>query len=141
MAKAMQEKGGAKWGISLGTKNSQEYCPFLWSNGGDVIDARASSRSTAAGGRGADLLRLVLQGGPDPEVRARGLRHHAGVRVRHAPDVLLRPVALSLIKKAGGADFDSKWAVVPIPKKVSSTSWVGGSNVVVFKDSKNKDLA
>ena len=37
-AKAMQDKGGAKYGISLGTKNWQEYLPFLWSNGGDVID-------------------------------------------------------------------------------------------------------
>ena len=27
MAKAMQDKGGAKWGISLGTKNWQEYLP------------------------------------------------------------------------------------------------------------------
>ncbi|MEA2605955.1 MAG: multiple sugar transport system substrate-binding protein, partial [Chloroflexota bacterium] len=39
MAKAMKDTGGAKWGISLGTKNWQEYFPFLWSNGGDVVDA------------------------------------------------------------------------------------------------------
>src|SRR6185503_11341634 len=39
MAKAMKEKDGSKWGISLGTKNWQEYVPFLWSNGGDVVDA------------------------------------------------------------------------------------------------------
>ena len=39
MAKALQEKGGAKYGISLGTKNWQEYFPFLWSNGGDIVDA------------------------------------------------------------------------------------------------------
>ena len=38
-AKAMKEKGGSKYGISLGTKNWQEYVPFLWSNGGDIVDA------------------------------------------------------------------------------------------------------
>jgi hypothetical protein len=38
MATAMQATGGAKWGISLGTKNWQEYLPFLWSNGGVVMD-------------------------------------------------------------------------------------------------------
>src|SRR6187402_2212520 len=31
MAKAMKDKGGAEWGIGLGTKNNQEYLPFLWS--------------------------------------------------------------------------------------------------------------
>src|SRR3954453_20817817 len=29
MAKAMKDKGGAKWGISLGTKNYQELAPFI----------------------------------------------------------------------------------------------------------------
>ena len=46
MAKAMQEKGGAQWGISLGTKNYQELAPFIWSNGGDIYDGDATSRST-----------------------------------------------------------------------------------------------
>jgi multiple sugar transport system substrate-binding protein len=31
------KQGGAEWGIALGTKNSQEYLPFVWSNGGDVM--------------------------------------------------------------------------------------------------------
>ena len=37
-AKAMKEQGGAEWGIGLGTKNYQEYVPFLWSNGGDIMN-------------------------------------------------------------------------------------------------------
>ena len=45
MAKAMQAKGGAEYGIALGTKNCQEYLPFVWSNGGDVSARTASSRS------------------------------------------------------------------------------------------------
>ena len=63
MAKAMQEKGGAKWGISLGTKNWQEYFPFLWSNGGDVTDGTGEVHAQQpAGRRGPDLLPVVLQG-------------------------------------------------------------------------------
>ena len=34
----MKEQGGAEWGIGLGTKNYQEYVPFLWSNGGDIMN-------------------------------------------------------------------------------------------------------
>jgi multiple sugar transport system substrate-binding protein len=51
------------------------------------------------------------------------------------------PWHLGLIKAAGGAGFDAKWAIAPMPKKVSSTSFVGGSNFVVYKESKNKDAA
>jgi multiple sugar transport system substrate-binding protein len=51
------------------------------------------------------------------------------------------PWHLSLIRDAGGAALNGKWAIAPIPKKVSSTSFVGGGNLVVYKDSKNKDLA
>ena len=49
------------------------------------------------------------------------------------------PWHLGLIKDAGGAGFEGKWAIAPMPKKVSATSFVGGSNLVVYKDSKNKD--
>ncbi|HEY4377417.1 MAG TPA: extracellular solute-binding protein, partial [Acidimicrobiales bacterium] len=38
-AKAMKDKGGAKNGIGLGTKNWQELMPFVWSNGGDIMDS------------------------------------------------------------------------------------------------------
>jgi len=51
------------------------------------------------------------------------------------------PWHLGLIKDAGGAGFESKWAIAPMPKKVSSTSFLGGSNLVVYKNSPNKDLA
>ncbi len=48
MAKAMQDKGGAKWGISLGTKNWQEYLPFLWSNGGESWTTQGDATSSTA---------------------------------------------------------------------------------------------
>ena len=79
----MKEKGGAKNGISLGTKNWQEYFPFLWSNGGNVVDDAGKPVLNSPGGRrGPDVLQLVLQRGPDPQVRPRGLRYHAGLRYR-----------------------------------------------------------
>ena len=51
------------------------------------------------------------------------------------------PWHLGLIKDAGGAEIEGKWAIAPMPKKVSATSFVGGSNFVVYKNSKNKDAA
>ena len=51
------------------------------------------------------------------------------------------PWHLGLIKDAGGAGFEDKWAIAPMPKKVSGTSFLGGSNMVVFSASKNKPAA
>ena len=38
-------------------------------------------------------------------------------------------------------ELEGKWGVAPLPKKESRTSFVGGCNLVVFKDSKKKELA
>jgi multiple sugar transport system substrate-binding protein len=142
MAKAMQEKGGAKYGIGLGTKNNQEYLPFLWSNGGDIMDA--SGKFTLNSPQAVEALtayQSFFKDGTAPKTVPEGFDITPAFVSGTHPMFFSGPWHIGLIKKAGGADFDSKWAVVPIPKKVSSTSWVGGSNVVVFKDSKNKDLA
>jgi multiple sugar transport system substrate-binding protein len=53
------------------------------------------------------------------------------------------PWHIGLIETAGGADIEGKWAVVALPGKDGppGVSWVGGSNLVVYKDSANKDAA
>ena len=38
MARAMKEQGGAKYGISLAPNNWQEFLPFVWQNGGEVVE-------------------------------------------------------------------------------------------------------
>ncbi len=38
-------------------------------------------------------------------------------------------------------EIDGKWSVALCPKKKTRTSFVGGCNLVVFKDSRNKDAA
>jgi multiple sugar transport system substrate-binding protein len=129
MAKAMQDKGGAKWGISLGTKNWQEYLPFLWSNGGEVMDAQGKFQLNSP------------QAGLTPKSVPEGFDITPAFVAGTNPMFFSGPWHLGLIKTAGGAGFDSKWAIAPMPKKVSSTSFLGGSNLVVYKESKNKDLA
>ena len=92
-ARAMQDKGGAKYGINLSTNNWQEYLPFVWQAGGDLAQGRRVHAQLAAGRRGHRLLQVLRRRGPEPQHDQAGLRHHARVRARHAPDVLLRPVA------------------------------------------------
>ena len=59
--------------------------------------------------------------------------------------MLQGPTAVSQINELGGDGFESKYATVILPSMNESsgpaTSFVGGSNLVTFKDSKNKQSA
>jgi multiple sugar transport system substrate-binding protein len=142
MAKALQSKGGAKWGISLGTNNWQEYFPILWSAGGDVMDANGNF--TLNSPQAVDALTYYdsfFQQGLSPKNVPNGFDITPAFVSGTHPMFFSGPWHIGLLRDAGGASFASKWALAPIPKKVSSTSFVGGGNLVVYKDSKNKDLA
>jgi multiple sugar transport system substrate-binding protein len=142
MAKAMQSVGGATWGIGLGTKNWQEYLPFLWSNGGDVMDAQGkfALNSPAAVEALTYYDSFFKSGVAQKTVPANFDITPAFVAGTH-PMFFSGPWHIGLITEAGGPGFNDKWALAPMPKKVTATSFVGGGNLVVYKDSKNKDLA
>ena len=142
MAKAMQSKGGAKSGISLGTKNWQEYLPFLWSNGGGVVDVEgAFTLNSPQAVEALTYYESFFKAGLSPKSVPEGFDITPAFVAGTHPMFFSGPWHLSLIKEAGGAKIDGKWAIAPMPTKVTSTSFVGGSNLVVYKDSKNKDLA
>jgi multiple sugar transport system substrate-binding protein len=142
MAAAMKSKGGAKWGISLGTKNWQEYLPFLWSNGGDVMDAQGKFQlNSPQAVEALTFYESFFKAGLTPTSVPEGFDITPAFVAGTNPMFFSGPWHLALIKAAGGAGFDAKWAIAPMPKKATATSFVGGSNLVVYKDSKNKDLA
>jgi multiple sugar transport system substrate-binding protein len=142
MAKAMQETGGAKWGLSLGTKNWQEYVPFLWSAGGDIADA--SGTPTLNSPQAVEALTFYnsfFDEGLTPTSVPEGFDITPAFVTGDFPMFFSGPWHLGLIKTAGGADIEGKWAIATMPKKVSATSFVGGANLVVYKNSQNKDAA
>jgi multiple sugar transport system substrate-binding protein len=143
-AKAMKEKGGAQWGISLGTKNWQEYFPFLWSNGGDVMGSDGSfALDSDKAVEALTYYDSYFQDGLTPKSVPEGFDVTPAFVSGTHPMFFSGPWHLGLIKDAGGAGFDGKWAIAPMPGKDSAPgkSFVGGSNFVVFKDSPNKEAA
>jgi multiple sugar transport system substrate-binding protein len=142
MAKAMQSKGGAKWGIGLGTMNWQEYFPFLWSNGGQVIDSSGKFQLNSP--QAVEALTFYdsffKQGLTPKTVPANFDITPAFVSGTH-PMFFSGPWHIGLLRDAGGAGFADKMGLALMPKKATATSFVGGGNMVVYKDSKNKDLA
>ena len=141
-AKAMKAKGGSKWGIGLGTKNWQEYFPFLWSNGGDVVDA--SGNPTLNSPQAVEALtfyKSFFEEGLTPKSVPEGTDPATPFVKGDTPMFFSGPWHLAGVKAAGGAAIEGKWAIAPMVKKVTATSFLGGSNIVVFKNSKNKDAA
>jgi multiple sugar transport system substrate-binding protein len=142
MAKAMQAQGGAKYGISLGTKNGQEYLPFVWSNGGDVLGADgAFALDSPEAVEALTYYDSFFEEGLTPNSVPEGFDITPAFVAGTHPMFFSGPWHLGLITEAGGPEIEGKWAIAPMPKKASGTSFVGGSNLVVFKDSPNKDAA
>ncbi len=51
------------------------------------------------------------------------------------------PWHMGILRDQGGAEFEDKWAVAGMPNEEAGTSFAGGGDLVVFKDSKNRDTA
>ena len=138
MAKAMKDKGGAEWGIALGTKNWQEYLPFVWSNGGDVMDDDGTfTLDSPQAVEALTFYNSFFEEGLTPKSVPEGFDITPAFVAGHAPDVLLRPVAPRPDQRGRrrrhrgqvGDRADARQEGAP------ATSFVGGSNLVVFKDS------
>ena len=142
MAKAMKEQGGAEYGFALGTKNWQEYLPFVWSNGGNITnDAGEFTLDSPEAIEALTFYDSFFEEGLSPNAVPEGFDITPAFVSGTHPMFISGPWHVGLITDAGGADIEGKWAIAPLPKKESGTSFVGGSNLVVFNDSDNKDAA
>jgi multiple sugar transport system substrate-binding protein len=143
-AEALKE-GGADWGIALGPKNNQEFLPFLWSNGGDILaeDGTTFTLDSAEAVEALTYYDSFFEEELTPTSVPEGFDITPAFVSGTHPMMPSGPWHIGLIEEAGGADIEGKWAVAPMPGKDSApgTSWVGGSNLTVFKDSENKDAA
>ena len=143
MATAMKEKGGAKYGISLSPNNWQEFLPFIWQNGGELVSEDGSEFTfdspevVGALEFYQSFFKEGLTAGSVPE----GFDiTPAFVQGTH-PMFFSGPWHMSLIEETGGADIEGKWALAKMPEQESGTSFVGGSDLVVFDKSDNKAAA
>lgn len=147
MAKAMQEKAGAQWGIQLlagGTGSFQDFLPFGWSAGSELMDAD-NAAWTLDSTEWVDAMTYYQSyftdgiANPAPTTGA-GVAESMFID-GSAPMMISGPYNIGNLEKAGGAEFADKYAVATLPKDKSATSFVGGSNLAVFKNSQNRDGA
>lgn len=145
MAAAMQSKAGADWGITLqpgGTGSWQTVMPLIWSNGGDVVNSDLS-KFTFDSPQSEEALayyQSFFEDGIANKAPTAGTQEADFVSGK-VPMFISGPWEIGALKQLGGDDFDGKYAVAPMPVKVTGTSFVGGANLGVFKNTKHRDAA
>jgi len=146
MAKAMQTKAGAKWGIGLqagGTGSWQTVFPFAWSNGAQITtsDGKGYNFDTPEMLEAVKYYQSYFTDGISDKAAPATPTTEPDFVSGKVPMFISGPWEVSAVEKVGGASFKDKYAVAQIPAKKTSSSFVGGSNFVVFKDSQNRDSA
>ena len=145
MAKAMQAKGGAKWGINLQaglTGSWQTVMPFAWSNGAAITspDEKTFTFDSPAMIEAVKSYQSFFTDGIASKQLPDGTTEPNFVNGT-IPMFISGPWEMAAVEKLGGAGFKDKYSVMPMPKQQTATSFVGGSDFAVFKNSKNRDSA
>lgn len=144
MAKAMKEKAGAKWGINLqpgGTGSWQSVMPFAWSAGAQLTSGDSWNFDTPEMTEAVKFYQSFFDEGLANKRPAQGSSPESTFVDGSVPMFISGPWMMSAVEKLGGSGFADKYSVMAMPTRKVSASFVGGSNLVVFKTTKNRDSA
>jgi multiple sugar transport system substrate-binding protein len=145
MAKAMQDKAGAKWGIGLqagATGSWQSIMPFAWSNGASLSkDGKSYSFDTPEMQEAVKYYQSFFTEGISDKAAPATPTTEPDFVSGKVPMFISGPWEMSAVEKVGGKGFKDKYSVAVMPTKKTSSSFVGGSDFAVFKDSKQRDTA
>src|SRR6478752_1899973 len=147
MAKAMQTKAGAKWGIGLqagGEGSWQTLMPFAWGEGADLTKdgGKAYNFDSPQMLKAAQYYQSFFTDGISDKAAPATPTTEPDFASGKVPMFISGPWMMSAVEKAGGgAKFKDKYDVFQIPADKISSSFVGGSNLAVFKNTKNRDSA
>lgn len=145
LARAMKDKAGAKFGINLqpGQEGSwQTVMPFAWSNGATITDEQqqAFTFDTPEMIEAVSYYQSFFNDGLANKTPAEGSTE-ADFVSGAVPMFISGPWMMSAVEEVGGEGFADKYDVLPIPAATTSSSFVGGSNLAVFKATRNRDAA
>ena len=142
LAKAYKQKAGTDHGIALAPNNWQELLPFAWQAGSKVATSDGKFHLDDAGMRKALAFdKSFFDAGLTPKRVPQGFDVTQGFVSGADPMFFSGPWHLALIRDQGGAKLQGKWNVALMPKEKARTSFLGGGDLVVFKDSGAKDAA
>jgi multiple sugar transport system substrate-binding protein len=140
--KDMQAKGGAKWGIYLQPGQTgawQTVMPFVWQNGGDIYDGEKFTLDSPEAVQALDYYRSFYDSELSTRDRLREGETEPKLLSGEIASFVSGPWHIGLLNELGGK---GKYELWPMPIGSGDfTSFIGGSNLSVFKGSKNRDAA
>ena len=142
-AAALQEQG-VEWGIDLhtgGTGAWQTFMPFAWQAGAEIEqDGEFTLGSDAMVEAMEYYQSFFTEGLADPQSDPTSPLEVKMVDGKIG-SFISGPWHMGLLNEQGGPEFEDKWDVTVMPTEEAGTSFVGGSNLAVFKDAANRDAA
>lgn len=127
--------GKKAYGISLGSRGWTDLLMAVWQNGGDPLRPSETAYFEAM-----LYYRSFFQEGLTPSKEGADVDIYHAFRTGYLPMFVSGPWMVELVGKEL-PELNGRWGVSLLPGKKTRTSFVGGSNLVVYKDSKKKDLA
>jgi ABC-type sugar transport system permease subunit/ABC-type glycerol-3-phosphate transport system substrate-binding protein len=127
--------GRRNYGISLGSRGWPELLMAVWQNGADPL-VPSSPEFQEAMNYYLSFFRENLT----PTKEAADVNVFHAFKTGYLPMYISGPWMVSLTQKEL-PELEGQWGVSILPGKKSRTSFVGGSNLVIFKNSPRKDLA
>jgi multiple sugar transport system substrate-binding protein len=119
----------------------QEFMPFVWQNGGDVVDANGNpTLNSPQVIEALDQYTAFYKQGLAPKNATQGFAVESGFIAGDYGMFFSGPWHVGILNDTGKR-IKGKWAIAPMPRRQAGTSFVGGSNLVVFNATKNKDAA
>ncbi|AZR73763.1 hypothetical protein BBF96_10425 [Anoxybacter fermentans] len=138
VARKLAADGG--YGLALSTNNYQEFMPFVWQNGGRILDENGEVAVTEpAFVEALEFYVKLFKEGLAP-IDAQGTNLFQEFAAGRMPMYFSGPWMVNLTHEQV-PEIDGKWSVALMPEKKSRTSFIGGCNLVIFKDSKHKEAA
>lgn len=144
MAAKMQE-AGAKWGIALqpgGTGSWQTVLPLMWSNGGQITneDGTEFTFDSEENAEALAYYQSFFTDGIANDAPTEGTTESDFVSGA-VPMFISGPWMMAAVEDVGGEGFADKYDVMTMPAAELSASFIGGSNLAVFKGTENRDAA
>lgn len=144
MAADMKSKAGAEYGIRLpaGNDSFQGTLWMPWSNGASLEDGSTWTLDTPEMVEAYEYYESFFADGlANPSADRSSGAQEADFVAGRTPMLIDGPFMIGSLEKLGGADFSDKFTTAVLPTKESSTSFSGGSNLVVFDGSDNANSA
>lgn len=130
-----------KYGITLPVKDCQVFLPVLWQNNGSIL-SEDCNRITVTENNFAGAVEYYKKfyDKKAAPIEDPGYDLIWAFREGIYSMFISGPWMIDIIRKQA-PELEGKWGVALLPGKKNKTSFIGGSHLVIFKGSKNKDIA